>query len=165
MEIRATHFDAIQFARRTVKALVPAKVRALLPPVVRNAPLVARAWRIFERPLPLVRHYLNRTIPSDKRVLLRNGGEFVLSGHALDIVVAFEVFCDQVYPVERGSVVVDIGANIGLFSLYAVFSGASKVYAFEPNHEAYRCMLRNIERNQFSGGTFDLRRFAPNVPL
>jgi len=34
-----------------------------------------------------------------------------------------------------------------LFSLYAAFNGATKVYAFEPNHEAYRCMLRNIEGN------------------
>ena len=79
----------------------------------------------------------------------------MLSGHELDIVVAFQVFCEQVYPVERDTVVVDIGANIGLFSLYAAFSGAARVFAFEPNQEAYRCMLDNIERNGLQ------RRIAP----
>jgi FkbM family methyltransferase len=44
-------------------------------------------------------------------------------------------------------VVVDVGANIGLFAVYAAMSGAAKVYAFEPNREAYRCMVDNIRRN------------------
>jgi FkbM family methyltransferase len=140
-------FEAIEFARRTVKALLPARVRALLPPILRNAPLVAKAWPVFKRPLPLVHHYLNRSVPPEKRVHLRNGGELMLSGHELDMAVVFQVFCDEVYPVDRGTVVVDIGANIGLFSLYAAFSGAAKVYAFEPNREAYRCILKNIEAN------------------
>ena len=151
IETGATSFDAIEFARRSVKALVPSRLRALLPPVVRNAPLIARAWPIFKRPLPLVRDFLNRTVPPGKVIRLRNGGELTLSGHELDVVVAFQVFCEQVYPVQRDTVVVDVGANIGLFSLYAAFSGATRVYAFEPNEEAYRCMLRNIERNGFHG--------------
>ena len=151
MEIRSRSdimtFEAVEFARKAVKALLPARLRAALPPVVRNAPLVARAWPIFESPLALVRHYLDRTVPPGNRIRLKNGAELILSGHELDIVVAFEVFCYQVYPVERDTVVVDVGANIGLFSLYAAMNGATKVYAFEPNHEAYRCMLKNIEGN------------------
>lgn len=71
----------------------------------------------------------------------------ILSGHHLDMVVLFQVFCDRVYPVDPDTVVVDIGANIGLFSLYAAFSGAQKVYAFEPNREACGYLLENIRRN------------------
>ena len=152
----AAAFEAIEFARRTVKALLPARLRALLPPIIRNAPLVARAWPVFQRPVALAQHYLDRTLPPEKCVRLRNGGELVLSGHELDMAVVFQVFCDEVYPVDRDTVVVDIGANIGLFSLYAAFHGAEKVYAFEPNREAYCCMLRNIERNNLQG------RIIPN---
>jgi FkbM family methyltransferase len=57
------------------------------------------------------------------------------------------VFCERVYPTDGATVVLDIGANIGLFSLYAAFGGAEKIYAFEPNRGAYRCMLENIRRN------------------
>jgi len=71
----------------------------------------------------------------------------MLSGHRLDIVVLFQVFCEQVYPTDPGSVVLDIGGNIGLFAAYAAFSGARKVFAFEPNREAYGRMLENISRN------------------
>jgi FkbM family methyltransferase len=144
-------FDAIQLARRTVKALLPASVRALLPPVVRNAPLVVKAWPVFESPLAVVHHYLNRSVPPAGCIRLRSGGELTLSGHALDTTVAFQVFCDEVYPVDHDTTIVDIGANIGMFSLYAAFRGARKVYAFEPNGEAYRCMLHNIERNGLQG--------------
>jgi FkbM family methyltransferase len=32
--------------------------------------------------------------------------------------------------------------------LYAAYCGAKKVLAFEPNSEAFRCLVRNIEANQ-----------------
>ncbi|SRR6266576_2123827 len=128
-------------------------VRALLHPqerlqkAIKDGPQIIRALFLFKNPLPLIHHYLNRTSPSEKRIQFRNGKELNLSHHRLDIVVLFQVFCERVYPTDRNTVVVDIGANIGLFSLYAAFSGAAKVYAFEPNREAYRCMLENIRRN------------------
>jgi FkbM family methyltransferase len=128
-------------------------VRALLHPQVHlrraidNGPQIARALSQFRDPLPLIHHYFNRTSPSEKRIRLRNGKELNLSDHRLDVVVLFQVFCERVYPMDSKTVVVDIGANIGLFSLYAAFSGAEKVYAFEPNREAYLCMLDNITGN------------------
>ena len=128
-------------------------VRALLHPIafvreaIRIGPQVVRAFFLFKKPLSLILHFFNQTCPSDKRIHLRNGKELELSGHNLDVVVLFQVFCERVYPTDRNSVVVDIGANIGCFSLYAAFGGAEKVYAFEPNREAYHCMLENIRGN------------------
>ncbi|MDO8804275.1 MAG: FkbM family methyltransferase [Elusimicrobiota bacterium] len=46
-----------------------------------------------------------------------------------------------------GKVVVDAGANIGLFSLYAAALGAKKVYAFEAVAETYKILKRNLALN------------------
>ena len=130
-----------------------AVARALLHPRIflgrawKNGLLVVRAWFLFKTPRSLIRHYFTQTSPAEKRIRLRDGKELILSGHRLDIVVLFQVFCEQVYPTDPDTVVLDIGGNIGLFALYAAFSGARKVYAFEPNREAYRLMLENIGRN------------------
>jgi FkbM family methyltransferase len=53
-------------------------------------------------------------------------------------------------PIRPGDVVVDIGANQGFFTCYAAQKGA-RVYAFEPVPELYQRLLRNVERNGFSG--------------
>jgi FkbM family methyltransferase len=49
----------------------------------------------------------------------------------------YDIFVDNCYDadfckVEKDDLVIDIGANIGLFSYYSVLKGASRVYAFEP---------------------------------
>lgn len=124
-------------------------VRAFLHPRtgIKKVLKIIRALFVFKNPFPLIYHYFNLTSPPEKRIQLRNGSEVILSGHGLDIVVLFQVFCERVYPTDGATVVLDLGANIGLFSLYAAFGGAEKIYAFEPNREAYRCMLENIRRN------------------
>src|SRR5256885_9849317 len=127
--------------------------RALLHPRIflgsawKNGLLVLRAWFLFKTPRSLIRHYFSQTSPAEKRIQLRNGKELTLSGHRLDVVVLFQVFCEQVYPIDPDTVVVDVGGNIGLFAVYAAFRGARKVYSFEPNREAYRVMLENVDRN------------------
>lgn len=51
----------------------------------------------------------------------------------------------------KGGIFVDIGANIGNHSLYALkFLNASKVIAFEPNPVALRILRQNINANGFS---------------
>lgn len=46
-----------------------------------------------------------------------------------------------------GAVFFDIGANIGVFSLYAALHRNSDVYAFEPEAKNYACLNRNILMN------------------
>ncbi len=45
--------------------------------------------------------------------------------------------------IEEGDVVVDIGANIGMFSRRALERGASRVISFEPMAESFSCLLDN----------------------
>ena len=53
------------------------------------------------------------------------------------------------FDIGEADVVIDIGANIGMFSLLAArYAANGKVFAFEPNFENYRLLESNIELNQ-----------------
>ena len=49
---------------------------------------------------------------------------------------------------QPGDILYDIGANIGVYSLYAVSRGL-KVYAFEPESSSYAILNNNIKINSF----------------
>ena len=51
---------------------------------------------------------------------------------------------------EQGSVFFDIGANIGVFSLYAAVKRGCSVVAFEPESQNYACLNKNIYLNGLS---------------
>lgn len=51
---------------------------------------------------------------------------------------------------EKGEVLFDIGANVGVFSLYAALHRDCDVYAFEPESKNYACLNRNIYLNHVS---------------
>lgn len=68
-----------------------------------------------------------------------------------DEIVVREIWEENVYEVGdgnfgEGSTVVDLGANIGTFSIYAAFKGA-KVYAVEPEPHNLEALKANIELN------------------
>jgi len=46
--------------------------------------------------------------------------------------------------IREGDVVLDIGANIGIFAHRAEIRGASKVICFEPLTPTYNCLIKNI---------------------
>jgi FkbM family methyltransferase len=48
-----------------------------------------------------------------------------------------------------GDVVLDVGANQGIYSCYAAFHGA-RVIAFEPHQQSLAILQRNLERNGFA---------------
>jgi FkbM family methyltransferase len=60
-----------------------------------------------------------------------------------------EVFYDKIYDrdfvkIEKDDVVVDIGANLGMFSVYAQNFNPSKVVAVEPSPKEYECLEKNV---------------------
>lgn len=61
-----------------------------------------------------------------------------------------EIFEYNVYNHQDGELkdqtVIDIGANIGTFSIFALMNGAKKVYAFEPNIENFNTLVKNTKQ-------------------
>jgi FkbM family methyltransferase len=51
------------------------------------------------------------------------------------------------YRLKKEDIVIDIGANIGIFSILAATCGAY-VYAFEPNPETFRILKMNVDENK-----------------
>lgn len=77
-----------------------------------------------------------------------------------------EIFVFNSYNCEPGEldgrIVIDIGANTGYFSIYAIKNGAKKVYAYEPNRENY---IKLVERTKDFDNIIAINKavHAPNV--
>jgi FkbM family methyltransferase len=83
-----------------------------------------------------------------KPYLLRSGAK-VQIGRAVDHVPLIEIFLREDYgPIATGSVVLDLGANIGAFSVYAVTAAPGVVvYAYEPWPEFFQSLKGNLALN------------------
>jgi FkbM family methyltransferase len=103
---------------------------------------------IFENRIPLLKAYIRGHSEPNAVVVTKDGFKIHLSSNPHDIITLMVIFCRREYgPIQHGGIVIDIGANIGLFSIYAAQNGAKKVYAFEPNHQAYLTLCKSIEAN------------------
>ena len=49
--------------------------------------------------------------------------------------------------IEKGDIVLDAGANVGIFTQYALDMGASQVLAYECNESLFKCYNENITNN------------------
>ena len=84
--------------------------------------------------------------------LRASGVQFQVRG-AMDVWIVKETFLDRFYErfgtkIGDGWTVLDIGAGIGDFSLYAALGHpTNKVYAFEPFPESFGLLERNLELN------------------
>ena len=71
-----------------------------------------------------------------------------------------EIWTDKVYgDVQAGWTVIDIGANVGYFTLYALGAGA-KVFAYEPEEKNYNRLVQQVKDNAFINANGDTRRAA-----
>lgn len=88
---------------------------------------------------------------STKLLLLRNGLKIKgLDNNALGIYK--EVFYNKVYfyndiKIEEGDIVFDVGANVGVFSLFAANFKNTKVFSFEPHPANFNILKENIRIN------------------
>jgi FkbM family methyltransferase len=76
----------------------------------------------------------------------------------IDSVTIMSVFFKKVYgDVNPNSVVIDIGANIGVYSIFAALKNAI-VYAYEPEPTNFNFLLENIKLNNFEKNIFPFRK-------
>ena len=85
--------------------------------------------------------------------VLRNGLNFIARTKALDRWVIFEMFSENPYSMispKVGDIVVDIGAHIGTFSLWAckMMKGKGRIYAYEPDPYNFQLLKKNIQINK-----------------
>lgn len=84
----------------------------------------------------------------------------VRSDYETDMIVIKEIWEENVYEVSdwrynNGGVVVDIGANIGSFSIYSAAKGAT-VYAVEPEPNNLQELKNNIDLNNMQDQVYVL---------
>jgi len=61
------------------------------------------------------------------------------------------VTIDWLRTIESGSVVYDIGANVGLYTVFAALARQATVYAFEPESQNYALLNANVVLNGLNG--------------
>lgn len=69
-----------------------------------------------------------------------------------------EIFGDDNYlqhgvTLEPGAIVVDAGANIGLFTIFAARHAPARIFAFEPVPAIHRLLSKNVETNRVQNVT------------
>jgi len=73
---------------------------------------------------------------------------FAVRVNTIDKLLIWEIWKLKQYgKVPKNSVIVDIGAHIGAYAIYAALN-AKKVFAFEPHPANYKLMLHNIKQNK-----------------
>ena len=107
----------------------------------------------FNRPIRLYRAFGER-IDAVKRVEVHGTPMLFDANEELHLLRAGWIHTKEPETIEwidsfgAGDVLYDIGANVGVFSLYAALHRSCDVYAFEPEAKNYACLNRNILLNR-----------------
>lgn len=99
----------------------------------------------YEVALPIALHRW----PS--RVLLNNGLRFIsplIYWPDIHGIIFQQMYTPSFLPIEQNDVVVDVGANIGVFSLYAALHTRNTVHAFEPFPANFAGLQQNVQTNR-----------------
>jgi FkbM family methyltransferase len=120
-----------------------------IPDIPRYAFYFLKCFVLFKNPVKFLLAYLTRRTLKEGIIYLRNGMSIHLTNHPHDPITVFVIFVRGDYgKLHTGNTVIDIGANNGVFALYAINQGASSVLAYEPNTIAFQCLQKNITANQ-----------------
>ena len=98
----------------------------------------------------LFKYLITNIYDRDKKKIftLRNFGGSTIS-RGFSMFRSDPEVCNWIDDFDKDTLMVDIGANIGLYSLYAAKKG-HKVYAFEPESLNFSCLNLNISDNNLN---------------
>ena len=112
---------------------------------------IERPWLLVADRLGLIRGtYVLRT---------RDGSAFEMRGGTSDRFSVFEIAIRRDYfscvNIKPGDIIVDVGANIGVFSVIAskLVGSRGRVVAIEPNSETVKRLERNVALNRLNNVT------------
>lgn len=112
-------------------------------------PAMARCVRRFRNWPRIMRIYSGRAEFSSPFAAVARQGYRLTLWEPADVQTVWVVFCADSYRVPRPrGLVLDLGANIGAFSIFAArVLGATRVLALEPVTQTYQRLRRNIADN------------------
>jgi len=122
---------------------------------LRHLEYASELWRcfwVFRRPLRVLAGYLSLPITYPFTCETTAGVKVVIMDRP-DLVTTWIIFLRDEYVVRPDDrVIVDCGANIGTFALYAAsLSGEPRVVAVEPYPATFRQLRDNVELNGLDG--------------
>jgi FkbM family methyltransferase len=109
------------------------------------APLAARKLKDWPR---FMYNYALGLVPNEPYVF-RSGAQLQI-GRGVDHVPIIEVFLREEYGrIADGATILDLGANIGTFSVYAASSARDvRIWAYEPLADFHALLAKNVEINR-----------------
>jgi len=112
------------------------------------APLAARRLKDWPR---FMYNYALGLVPNEPYVF-RSGAQIQI-GRGVDHVPIIEVFLREEYGrIADGATILDLGANIGTFSVYAATSARDvKIWAYEPHADFHALLTKNVQINRLGG--------------
>jgi len=89
-------------------------------------------------------------------IRIRWSGRDLVFGYTDDLPVLLkQIILQNQYCLTKenveGKIIIDAGANVGVFSMCAAALGAKKVYAFEPVRQTFGILQQNVASNGFEG--------------
>lgn len=106
----------------------------------------------FENPVLILNIFLGKKPAAPRMVRLRRGPAFFVRG-AMDVWSIKETFLDRFYErcgfvIQPGWTVIDVGAGLGDFTVYAAQVANTKLLAFEPFPESFKLLIKNVALNR-----------------
>jgi len=104
--------------------------------------------------------YLKRTDKEFETLITRTGIKIKIRINSTDLMAFTHVWIIKEYSkpgfeINDKDIVIDVGAHIGLFSLFASqFCKKGKIFSFEPIKENFELLKKNIEINEITNITF-----------
>ncbi len=122
-----------------------------LSKILKNADRAAEVINCFKctpQWLEFTMMYLGLKQPQFPYFFKTRQGQEIEINTAHDLVTVWVIFCRHEYKIPANTkIVIDAGANIGTFSIYASAEKVEKIYAIEPFPETFDQLKKNIAKN------------------